>query len=236
VFGRLETELKKGDGTTRPYAALALGIMGRCIDTSEDARADMREVMRFNFEKKAHRVTERDLGAYAVSLGLLGDEQVRTDLRRIVRDRSSARRLRGSAALALGLIGDGADALVLNGLLEAKNHEDRILRYDTCVAAGLHGDERFVPVLDEMLRDPRTAIFNQVAAGLALAQMGRPETVETLIKLVRDEKAAPTNRAIAVAALGMLVDGSEVPPLRRLAVETSHRALTRTLEAILRTQ
>jgi len=111
-----------------------------------------------------------------------------------------------------------------------------MLRFDTCVAAGLHGDPACVPVLDEILRDPKTTIFNQLATALALVQVGQPETVETLIKLVRAEKAPRTNRAIAVAALGMLVDASEVPALRRLAVETNHRALTPTLEAILRAQ
>jgi HEAT repeat protein len=232
----LQTELRKGDGVTRPYAALAIGLMGQSFDTSDRAREDMREVLRLNFEKKAHRVARRDLGAHVLALGMLRDEEVRPAIRTLAKRRGELPRLRGSAVLALGMIGDERDRTTLRMLLEARGPEDRRLRFDTCVAAGLLGGEEIVSALNAIFGDPRSSLFSLNSASLAIAHLGRPESVETLIKLVRAERAPPMNRAMAIVALGHLVDTSDVPALRRLAVESNHRALAPTVEAILRSQ
>ena len=76
----------------------------------------------------------------------------------------------GSSAVALGLIGaPGAKKPVLAALRE---REDRRLRADTAVAAGLLHDAGTVEVLVDVLNDPRASQFVPGSVALALGQVG----------------------------------------------------------------
>ena len=172
--------------------AVALGKAG----DGEDAPALLRAL-----EGRYADATRRE--SLVLGLGILGPKVRggRDVLVAILKDRKDSARLRGMAALALGLSGDPAAAPALL----AAAREDGATK-DPAAAAllalGLLGEEIVVPELAEMLADESSTDAKALRpfAACALGRLGGPEAVRALAKALGDSDAQV--RRAAILALG----------------------------------
>ena len=219
----------------RPFAALALGLIGFGENKPEALRYEIAGIIRPVLA--ALRGDKSALGAQAIALGMLGDDRPETVdlLVSILSDRTLDRRLRGSAAMALGLIGAPAGRDAVQAALTER--EDRALRVDAAVAAGLLGDSRAVPALVSVLNDPKASQFVLGSVALALGQVGDAQAAALLVGMLEPEKqdgAYPDlTRALIAVALGQIADRSDVRVLSRISRDVNYRATVPALDEIL---
>jgi HEAT repeat protein len=137
----------------------------------------------------------------ALGLGLLGPSApgAREVLTSILQDRGDSARLRGVAAISLGLSGDPAAA---PALLRAAR--ERTATKDPAAAAvaalGLLGEPLVVPDLAEMLEDDSTSDAKALRplAAFSLGRLGGPDAVKALGRALGDSDAK-VRRAAALA-------------------------------------
>jgi HEAT repeat protein len=209
-----------GKGAARSFAALGMGLAG--MNRNEAEKAPMAEGIRLALAKSSGDVEAR--GALCISLGLLKDIQAAPLLQGLLQDKGLDKKLRGTAALSLGLIGDrSALESVRKALMEK---EDRELRVDAAIAAGLLKDNEAVPSLVEILRDPKSSQFILGSVATALGQIGDQRAVEPLAEILRDAKSEypELTRALACVALGQIGDKNDIAVLSRLSKDVNYRA------------
>jgi HEAT repeat protein len=218
----LKDLLDKEKGLTPPFAALALGLIGRQFAEEgkpapeEDIRAPIRE--KFKTEKEA-----KSRGAYAVASGLVKDPLAIEALKTTLADKGMDKRLRGYCALGLGMIG-AADAL--DTIKEALKDPDKDVRVQTAMAAGLMGDANVIDPIVEILKDKEASNYELGSAALALGQIGDERAIEELVRIAVDDKKvyADLTRALATVSLGQIGDRRDIPTLARVATDINYRA------------
>jgi len=232
----LKKVFKDGNKVTeRPFASLALGLVGFGEDKPKEMRYEIAEMIRAELsELKGDKVA---LGAQAIALGMLGDRSTKTVdlLSSILKDRGQEKKLRGAAAMALGLIGaPAAKEAVMTAL---KEREDRDLRVDTAVAAGLLGDSGAITELVGVLSDPKASQFVLGSVALALGQIGDHQAIGPLLNILEPKKpngAYPDlTRALVAVALGQIADQSDIRVLSNLSKDINYRASVPALDEIL---
>jgi HEAT repeat protein len=217
----------------RPFAVLAMGLVGLGKATSADDKYELGELVREGLAPlKGDKVA---LGAYAISLGMIGHKPAVPLLIKILNDRGLEKKLRGSAAMALGLIGDNkASDAIISAL---KEREDRDLRVQTAVAAGLLGEPDAVKILVDILDDPKASQFVLGSVALALGQIGDADAVSPLLKILEPEKGNGTypdlTRALVAVALGQLSDRRDIRVLSNISEDINYRASVSALDEIL---
>jgi len=227
-----------GKVTERPFAALALGLVGfesNGVEKPKEMRYEIAEMIRRELaDLKGDKVA---LGAQAIALGMLGDSRKETVdlLSSILKDRGQEKKLRGSAAMALGLIGaPAAKEAVMTAL---KEREDRDLRVDTAVAAGLLGDSSAITELVSVLQDPKASQFVLGSVALALGQIGDHNAIEPLVTILEPKKAngayPDLTRALVAVALGQIADQNDIRTLSRISKDINYRASVPALDEIL---
>jgi HEAT repeat protein len=236
-------QFDKGSKTMeRPYAALALGILG--FEGKADApkpaalKYAIIDVLRKDLESMKGDKTA--LGANAIALGLVGERDAQTVklLTSILADRGVEKKLRGSAAIALGLIGDSAACDAILTALEER--QDRELRVETAVAAGLLGDSQAVKAIEklvEILNDKKASQFVLGSVALALGQIGDRRAFDPMLEILKPEKVVGAypdlTRALVAVALGQISDRSDYRVLYRISKDINYRASVPALEEIL---
>ena len=225
--------------TERPYAALALGLVafesGVTHVKPKEMKYKIANLIRAKLSKlKGDKVA---LGAQAMALGMIGDKSKDTVdlLVKILKDRGLERKLRGSAAVALGLLQDNsAKEAIMNALRE---REDRDLRVDTAVAAGLIGDSSAVEELVKILQDPKASQFVLGSVALALGQIGDKRAIEPLVAILEpkatDGEYPDLTRALVAVALGQIADRRDIRVLARISKDINYRASVPALDEVL---
>jgi HEAT repeat protein len=219
----LNKELKDGNGLTPPFAALALGLIGRAyseekgVAPEEEIRAPIRK--KFEEEKEA-----KARGAYAVASGLVRDPLAVDKLKAVLTDAGADKRVRGYCALGLGMIGAPEAVEAIKATL--KNDSDRDLRVQTAMAAGLLGDGSVIEDIVKILKDKDASNYELGSAALALGQIGDESAIDALVEIAKDEKKTypDLTRALATVALGQIGDRKDVPTLSRVATDINYRA------------
>jgi HEAT repeats len=219
----LMLHLSKGRKSERPWAALALGVMGHWLlhndqvldeDVSTALRAGVRNRRRAD-----------EAGAYALAVGLRRDASAAKDLLadfEKIRDPLA----RGHIALALGLSGAREALPALQAALAAKRSQ-AALRSRAGLALGLLADREVVPALLELLKNEELGI--RVGAAQALGFIGDSRGAKALGKLVKEEKTDLILRREAVIALGRMSDDRPLPWRAVLAVGTNYVSCPATL-------
>jgi HEAT repeat protein len=219
----LGKELKDGKGLTPPFAALALGLIGRSF--SEEGKAAPEEDIRAPIRKKFDEEKEaKARGAYAVASGLVKDPLAVEKLKAVLTDAGADKRVRGYCALGLGMIGAPEAVEAIKSTL--KNDNDRDLRVQTAMAAGLLGDGSVIEDIVKILKDKDASNYELGSAALALGQIGDESAIDALVEIAKDEKKAypDLTRALATVALGQIGDRKDVPTLSRVATDINYRA------------
>lgn len=234
AVGTLRYLLEKASPATikRPFAALGLGLVARGI-RADGGVAPEEEITRHVREsfREARNPTER--GGYAVALGLLRDTIAVPELIAVLDDDGATKKLRGYAAVALGMIGapEGRDA-VQRTLTDGA---DRELRVQTAVAAGLLGDGGVVGDLVEIMEQGEESQYVLGSVALALGKIGDERAITPLLDIATDaEQTYPDlTRALATVALGQIGDRRPVPVLSRVAKDVNYRAHVPALAELL---
>lgn len=206
----------------RPWAGLALGVLGRslvedgvALDPAVDnaLRSSMKTVRR-----------GADMGAYAIALGLRKDATaVETLLERFdeVRDEDA----RGYVALALGLIGAREAIEPLQKVL-TNGDALPLLQTRAGIALGLLGESSVVGQLLQLAANgPKEKEAAREAAVAALGFIGDQRAVSRLCEILVDkEKHSAGMRETAMVALGFLADRTVHPWRTVFTLGSNYRA------------
>jgi HEAT repeat protein len=228
------------DGTTsgalaeRGYALLALALASRgALDGGETPEWVARA--RGLFLKGLSEGGQDDglRAAHAVALGILGDRSATPGLVAVVGDREVGPQTRGHGAVALAQIDAHAPealrALVIT--LSERTHEE--LRSQAALSLSwLHAREA-LPLLLRQVTDPQSSEHLLAQAAVALGRLGDLGAVGALAELARDGEHGEIGRALAVVALGLVLDPEPRPSLLRLAADANYPARTASLHELL---
>ena len=224
--------MQRGRDVTPPFAAIALGLIGSAVSAEKGPapEEEIRKPLRQKFED------EKDPGskaAFALACGLARDPLAADSLQKSLKDRRTDRRVRGFAALALGLIGDRTAAETIRTVL--KDDTDRDLRVLASMAAGLLRDPASIADLTAVLREPDASNYELGSAALALGQIGDEQAIDALLEIAVDTKERYTvlTRALAVVALGQIGDRRDVPVLARVGTDINYRAFVPAVTELL---
>lgn len=186
----LAEQLTSGAETVRPWAALALGRMGRdgdsqAVELLRDAKLD-----------------DTSRGAKSIALGLARDTASLAYLRSELTVEGSPQR-RAYAASGLALLGGDAARFALLECLESESSE--FVRANAAQGLGSMGnadDASFL--LRELERAPAGDLQAVTAAGIGFS--GSAEAVEKLVEMLEDDKLTGSSRSAVIQALGILLD------------------------------
>ncbi len=215
----LRHHLDKGRNLTPTFAALGIGVLAKSGAGADDEKVCKPLRERFAAERNA-----QSRGAYAVALGLVRDPAAVPMLRDAMLDKGNEPKLRGYAALAIGMIEPKGDGVRADLRTVLTTEDRREIRVQAAIAAGLLADRPTVQVLVDLLDDRTQSQYVLGSVALALGQSGAEEAVEPLIRIATDGAKYPDlTRALAVVALGQIGDRSDVPVLSRISTDVNYR-------------
>ncbi len=218
---------ENGSTSTRPYGALALGLICRAIGDETDVdfygefQAEARDILRAGL--LGRKMGTRERAGFAVALGIALDDRSIKDLAEIVGNEKLDQELRGYAALAIGHIGIPQQDALTTLRKSLRQRTSEALRRSTATALGMLKDRKAVDLLLEELRLARTmSAKGQVV--VALARIGDERAIEPLVKLLKNADEHDMTRALACAGLGIVGDLEWVPSLSLLSNDINYRA------------
>jgi HEAT repeat protein len=229
----LLVELREPDRrTNRPYAALALALIGRgdrasavdgrCSALSQLSGAKLLET--FDDEKDPSL-----RGAIAISLGLLQPSGAGPKLVAEL-DLTENPVLKGYFATALGLLGERSAIPKLRALLQDRSLAPAV-RIEVARALGMLEDRAFEQQLLELLA--RAEDLPQAAAcAKAIGLLGGRASVDPLLALAQDANLPEFRRAFAVVSLGLLSEKTEMPWNAPYLIDANFTTLLRPLQEI----
>jgi len=202
----LVRELARGKSRSKPWAGLALGVLGhqlRGIGTNlEKATVD---ALHHALDTAGNPL---DAAALALGSGLLLDNRARgLVLERLEETRDPA--TRAHVALALGLLRDRRSAMFLAEVMDEALHKPGLMEA-AALARVLVADRGLVEDLVQRL-DHCSCPTSTLGVCRGLAWAGDHRAVVPLLALLEDEALSPGTRANAVEALGRVADRSVIP-------------------------
>ncbi len=222
----LGEQMLRGQSGLQPWAALALGLLGRELadrGLALDGAVDAALLTACEREKDPAQV-----GAYCLALGLRKNVDAIPVLLHHIREGFRGQNdARGAAAIALGLIGDSSSIGPIEAVIDESCYKPELLR-QAAVALGLLGDRQMVEKLIGMLASAK-GLASQAALATALGMIGDSTSIDPLLALLGDGKATDGVRGFAAVALGMVCDPEDLPRISRIAGGTNYRANTPTL-------
>ena len=220
----------------RPFGALALGLVGAAITDETtipeygEFRSKSLDILRNGLMTK--KLDKRGRAAFATALGIIKDNGSVKELVEVVSNSKEDQEFRGYAALALGLIGQATQDVLLPIRAALKERRSEELRQQTATALGLLKDKEAVELLLEELRRAKSQnVKGQVV--LALAKIGDGRAVQPMIDLLKDKKEQDLTRALACAGLGVIGDLEWLPSLSRISLDMNYRASTDAINEVL---
>jgi len=214
---RLLHHMTNGRRATRPWAGLALGVMGHWLLFNREELSPSAGVALKTAVRNCRKVA--DLGAYGLALGLRRDGAMQALLLdKLGRTRDSA--ARAYVALALGLIGDRSAIEPLREIVTAERTQPE-LREQCGLALGLLSDDGLAPLLLAELEERRDS-GSCGALAVALGSLGDRRSIEALTTMFQDVELDDGARASAAVALGRLADATPLTWRSLLATGTNY--------------
>ncbi|MHC4845991.1 MAG: HEAT repeat domain-containing protein, partial [Planctomycetota bacterium] len=185
-----------GDSTSRPWAAIALGILARA--GNDDVA---RKIIRSGLEQGSDHSAR---GAYMLASGIARDRAAGATLSGLVAEAKDPRqRMFAALALAMSNAPEARGAL----LEQIETESSPLPRVALAQALGLMGVPDDSGVLVETLRDISVPDLQELVA-VALGFHGTEGSVQGLMEIVRDDDTGATARGAALDALGLMLDTS----------------------------
>ncbi len=230
----LVVEAQRGQPDTRGFSALALalavrgaragGVPGTASAFVPEATGVLQEGL------NARRADVLVRGAFAVAVGVAGMRASVDTLRGLVEDTHAPPALRGYAAVALGHLGVQAREVERSlRLALVEKHEEGLRRDAALALAMLGGGSVATTLLKELERGGTEQLFGEVV--VAVGVLADLSAVDSLLALANDRGRSELSQALAVVALGRLVDPEPRPSLTRLTRHANYPARTASLEA-----
>jgi HEAT repeat protein len=220
----------------RPFAALALAIIGRAIGDKSDIaaygklRMDAIETLKAGVTSQ--KMDKRARAAFAVSLGIIRDTSSKAKLTEIVADKQEDKELRGYAAVGLGMIGEPTPDVVKAIRDAMKERSSEELRLQTATALGFLGTPDAVQTLIDELNNADTQnVQGQIV--VALSKIGDAKAIAPLVEMLRNKDKPDLTRALACAGLGLVGDLELIPALARIRKDINYRAAPNAVAEVL---
>ncbi len=224
----LVTQLTKGKNHMRPWAGIGIGVMEHALRKSGvvggSASATAKDVLR---KALSEAVAPDRVGAYAIGLGIAGDEESRELLAEKLA-RTSESTARGYVAIALGLVGAHASVEDVRVVVRESKYKPELLR-SAAIGLGLLGDKELVPELCTLLAEAR-GLSSQAALASALGFIGDSRSIDPLVAMLRNKTGVTSSgRGFAAVALGIVADKEPLPWNAKISTDIQYRANTTTL-------
>ncbi|MBJ01810.1 MAG: hypothetical protein CMK00_02940 [Planctomycetes bacterium] len=217
-------KLSRGKSAVRPWAGMAIGVLGRrLIDNDQSYSSDAAAALR---GKIAETKRPDEIGAYCIGAGITGDEESKpTVLKKL--GEISQEDSRGYIAVSLGLMNARDSIEPIQEIVKKSKYKAELLQ-QAAIALGLLGDKDLVPELVDMLTGAKS-LASQAAISSALGFIGDARSIDPLIAMLQDTQITDRARGFAAVALGLVADKEDLPWNAKIAVDINYRASTSTL-------
>jgi len=216
--------MDKGRRSTRPWAGLALGVMGHWLLFNGEELSPTAGIALRTAVRNCNKV--EDLGAYGLAVGLRRDSGA-SGLLLAKLDRTRDSGARAYVALGLGLIRDRAAIEPLREIIAHKRSQPE-LREQCGVALGLLYDHELAPILLAELAEGQDSRKCQDLA-VALGSLSDRRSIDALTTMLRNLKLDDTARTTAAVALGRIADASPLTWRSLLATGTNYHGAPQSL-------
>jgi HEAT repeat protein len=216
--------LSRGKTQQKPWAGLAVGVMERgLLDKNRQQSAGALTALRDSLAKSK---APREVGAFAIGLGIAGDQEASGVLLDKLENMSDDE-TRGYVAVALGLMNSVDSIETIQKMVEESKYRGELLK-QAAIGLGLLGDKALVTQLVGMLEDAKT-LTTQAAIASALGFIGDKRSVDPLVAMLKDSSKTGAARGFAAVALGIVAEREPLPWNAKFSVDTNYRANTTTL-------
>ena len=215
-----------GKSNIRPWAGLAIGVMGAKAQEegiNHEILAELGSALRTSL--KEEKGMQR-LAAYAIGTGIMGDlesSEILQDYLKKVKDFEAL----GYVAVALGLMNERNAIEPIQEIIDESKYRPELLK-QAAIALGLLGDKELVDKLIEMLQTSK-GLATQAAISSALGFIGDQRSIDPLVEMLRNKDLTDRARGFAAVALGIVADKEELPWNTKIAVDLNYRASVSTL-------
>ena len=217
-------QLSKGKTMLKPWAGLAIGVMGRqLLDNNETMSESASSALR---AAAAGCKRPAEIGAFLIGIGIRRDIEG-MDICMEKMDYFTTDESRGYCAVALGLIEDRSAIAPIQEIIRESKYKPDLLK-QAAIALGLLGDKELVPDLIGML-ETATGLATQAAISTALGAIGDSRSIDPLVELLGNQSVTDSARGFAAAALGIVCDKEELPWNTKISANINYRANTETL-------
>ena len=215
----LSARIKQGATMQRPWATLAIGVMGRSLadaghPASDDAAAFLRATLS---QTRSPELTS----ATAIALGILQDAGSEKLLLEVL-DRGNDTNIRGYTMISLGLIKARASLAEIETILVKSKYRPELVQ-TAAVSLALMHDTELVPKLIEMLHS-NSSLPAQGAICFSLGNVGDVRAAQALIEMSTSPDLGAVARGLAIEALGLVADRYDLPWNTELSANTNYLA------------
>jgi HEAT repeat protein len=230
----LIAEVRKSSDGERGYAVLALALAARSVVRGTDAPAWAREAETLALEGVVRAAEDDGLrAAYAVALGLLGTPAAVPVLEKSLEERGLGGSTRRASAVALGQIGLKTPGVVRALVLTLLDRRQYDMRGEAALALSWLGTREVLPLLLREAQDPKAPEHVLAEVAVALGRLGALGAVDALATLAKDKRHGEAGRALAIVALGLVLDPEPRPSLLKLVADANYPARTPALHELL---
>ncbi len=211
--------------THKPWAALALALLGRGYSETSHARAQIaaKVLEAFEASNNAHHQS-----AFAISLGLLNATSRGEAIYQRLLDTNDTS-LKGYLAVSLGMMRYTRSLETLRNLV--LDNRDEKMRLQVATALGLMADVEAVGLLIDGLRTAKAlAVVSSMAKALGL--IGDKNAIASLEEIIGDKKATGCARGFACVAVGLIGEKSDLPWNEPLSANANYRTVLPSLYEI----
>lgn len=205
VSKSLTRHLVRGKSFERPWAALALGVMGfQLREKGSNLPKEAADALRGELARERNSI---ESSAMALAAGMVGDPRAYDAvLERVEEERADD--FMSYFSVGLGLLRQTAGIEALTELMDEADHRPMRTEY-TALGRALIGDMTLVDELVGRLDDCNCSVSVR-GVGRALAWTADDRGILPLLALVEDRELPASTRANAVEALGRIADRSNV--------------------------
>lgn len=222
---RLVALLVEGGAMERPWAGLALGVLGHRLLAAGSADPSLAvDAALLGALERAR--APREVGAFAIAVGMRRQEEA-VPLLVDKLDHLGDDDARGYVTLSLGMLGDRRGLAPIRDVLRVARYRPELLR-QAAMGLGLLGDKNVVPEMIDMLQGT-SSLAAQASLASGLGAIGDARSIEPLAELLGDDAASTRARAFAAVALGIIADKEDRTWNAKLSIGINYRANTVTL-------
>lgn len=224
----LVRNLDKGGTAFRPWSGLALGVMSFKVALNGGQVSSL--IPRSVFERFKDTKNPSEKACYAISLGLMKNEQAKSEIRDAM-ENSGDPALRGYLAVSLGLMSAREHKDYISQVVKESKRLPDLLK-QASIGLGLMSDRTVVDTLVELMKgdeDGPPALAVLSATATALGFIGDTRSVNPLVDMLQNDEITPLGRAFAAVALGIVADKEKLPWNSKIAEDLNYRASVDTL-------